>query len=137
MNRTQYPIRIRFDVLESQELTEGVAESNALKDIVGRFARPEFLEADKEHIESVQTSVYNRLSYELKTLGTVILTDEEDLDMLQVFFRLSTAWNRGPAWTAAEIASGNSTYHRLREKLALHTGLKTPDNEWLLAGMVP
>lgn len=135
--KTEYPIRIRFDVLESQELLDGVAEPNVIKDIVGRFARAEFLESDRDHITLVQTPIYARLEYEIKTLGTVLLTDEDDVDMLHTFFRLSTAWSHGPPWRAVEIAIGTSTYHRLREKLAIHTGIKTPDNEWLLAGMTP
>jgi hypothetical protein len=131
MARTQYPIRIRFDSLESQELVEGIAEEKVLEDIVRRFARPEFLQEDRDYIISQQSSVYQRLQYELLSLGRVALQDEEDLDMLHCFFRLNTAWAKGPPWSEEEIAKGTSLYHYLREKIAMHSGVPTPDNEHL------
>ena len=133
MSTRRYPIIVRFDTLEIQELLHGVDEARVVDSLATRYARPESSAEDRAHIAAVQGPVYARLAYEIRTLARVTLVDEDDVEMVRTMFRLSTAWAVGPRWSAAEIASGHTSYHLLRDKLALRIGEPMPDNEHLLA----
>jgi hypothetical protein len=131
----RYPISFWMSAAEAGLLLAGVTAEAVVAETARVYARPGPERPDDfAAIEENLRPVLELVAYDAKN-GRLTVTDEDYEHVVRLAFRISRAWAGLPPWSRAEVRTGSTSYHLLRDKLAAHLGAPLLDNAEVLGNM--